>query len=75
MHVTGDERQHLSPLLVDAQRKRRPGEPGVTQVGQVRLDGQAERPQRPAHRVSDPHDPLGGAIPDQRLAFVHTVEV
>ena len=71
-HVTGDERQHLAPLLVDAERKRRAGEPGVAQVGQVRLHGQAERPQRPPHRVPDPHDPLGDAIPGQRLAFAHT---
>ena len=71
-HVTGDERQHLPPLLVDAERKRRAGEPGVAQVGQVSLHGQAEGPQRPAHRVPDPHDPLGDAIPDQELALAHT---
>jgi len=71
-HVTGDEGQHLAPLFVDAERKRRAGEPGVAQVGQVRLDGQAERPQRPAHRVPDPHDPLGDAVPDQQFAFAHT---
>jgi hypothetical protein len=53
-------------------RQRRAGEPGVAQVGQVRLHGQAERPQRPAHRVPDPHDPLGDAIPGQQLAFTHT---
>jgi hypothetical protein len=71
-HVTGDERQHLPPLLVDPERKRRAGEPGVVQVGQVRLHGQAERPQRPPHRVPDPYDPLGDAIPGQQLAFAHT---
>jgi len=70
-HVTGDERQHLAPLLVDAERERAAGEPGVARVGQVRLHGQAERPQRPAHRVPDPHDPLGDAIPDQESAFAH----
>ena len=53
--------------LVDAERKRRGGEPGVAQVGQVRLHGQVERPQRPPHRVPDPHDPLGDAIAGQRL--------
>jgi hypothetical protein len=41
-------------------------------VGQVRLHGQAERPQRPPHRVPDPHDPSGDAIPGQQLAFGHT---
>jgi hypothetical protein len=71
-HVAGDERQHLAPLPVDAERQRRAGEPGIAQVGQVRLHGQAERPQRPPHRVPDPHDPLGDAIPDQQLAFAHT---
>ena len=71
-NVTGDERQHLAPLLVDAERKRRAGEPGVAQVGEVCLHGQAERPQRPPHRVPDPHDPLGDAIPGQQLAFAHT---
>ena len=70
-HVTGHERQHLAALLVDAERQRRAGEPGVAQVGQVRLHGQAERSQRPPHRVPDPNDPLGDAIPDQRFAFAH----
>ena len=69
--VTGDERQHLAPLIVDAERQRRAGEPGVAQVGQVRLHGQAERPQRPAHRIPDPHDPLSDAVPGQQLAFAH----
>jgi hypothetical protein len=41
-------------------------------MGQVRLHGQAERPQRPPHRIPDPHDPLGDAICDQRLSFAHT---
>jgi hypothetical protein len=71
-HVTGNERQHLAALLVDAERKRRASEPGVAQVGQVRLHGQAERPQRPPHRVPDPLDPRGDAIPDQQLAVAHT---
>jgi hypothetical protein len=31
-----------------------------------------ERPQRPPHRVPDPHDPLGDAIPSQQLTFAHT---
>jgi hypothetical protein len=71
-HVTEDERQHLPPLLIDAERKRRASEPGVTKVSQVRLHGQAERPQRPPHRIPDPYDPLGKAIRDQRLSFAHT---
>jgi hypothetical protein len=50
---------------------QRAGEPGVAQVRQVRLHGQAERPQRPAHGVPDPHDPLGDAITDEQLAFAH----
>ena len=34
-HVAGDERQHLAPLLVDAERNRRASEPGVAQMSQV----------------------------------------
>jgi hypothetical protein len=44
----------------------------VAQVSQIRLHGQAERSQRPPHRVPDPHDPLGDAIPGQQFAFAHT---
>jgi hypothetical protein len=32
LHVTGDERQHLPPLLIDAEGKRRASEPGVAKV-------------------------------------------
>ena len=52
--------------------------PGTTAAAPTRacscwpVHGQAERPQRPPHRVPDPHDPLGDAIPGQRLAFAHT---
>jgi len=31
-HVTGDERQHFPPLLIDAERKRRASEPGVAKL-------------------------------------------
>jgi hypothetical protein len=72
VHLTRDERQHLAPLLVDAERRRRSGEPGLAQVGQICLHGQAERPQRPPYRVPDPHDALSVAPPSQRLAFAHT---
>jgi len=72
VYLTGDERQHLPTLLVDPERQRRSGEADVVQVGQVCLHGQAERPQRPPHRVPDPHDPLSLAPPGQRLAFAHT---
>jgi hypothetical protein len=70
--LTGNEREHLASLAVHAERKRRAGEPGVAQVGQVRLRGQAERPERPAHRVADPQNPLSDAITDERLAFTRT---
>jgi hypothetical protein len=71
-HVTRDERQHLAALLVNTERQRSPGEAGVAQVSQVRLHGQAERPQRPPQRVPDPHDPGGNAVASQQLAFAHT---
>jgi hypothetical protein len=59
-------------LLVEAERKRRTSEPGIPQMSQVRLRGQAERPHRSAHRIPDASDSLGDAIPDQQLAFAHS---
>lgn len=72
-HVTGDEPEHLTALVVVAERLRHKLDALRPQVPQESLDGPRERPNRPSHGVANPDDARDPTLGEYLLVWLSHV--